>query len=279
MPGTDDFGNGNAILVASHPRSGTHLMIDLIRRQFPATKARRFYGLPLDHLYLNIERLTASERRFDEAKAHSILAKARRPIVKTHYLADFSETWVPEETNSLAPIWRALVDESCCIYVHRDPREVMVSLKQFLSKMNPAVAQASLPEFIRMEHWSGRTTMLGWWVEHVESWLERPGVLVLSYRRLLSDTEAIVREIAGYVNERPVRVEPLLPPKVNTVTRTRLDRLFSLAPASTAIIADARRHPAVHWNEVCSATDEEYLEATAGVLLERLGYSSQRTVG
>lgn len=279
MQGAEHERVGNAVLVASHPRSGTHLVIDLIRRQFPAMKTRRLYGRPLDHLYLNIERLTASKRRFDNATARAILAKTGRPIVKTHYLPDFSETWAPEETGQLTQEWRALVGTARCIYVHRDPRDVMVSLKQFLSPLDATVAQASLPEFIRMTHWSGRTSMLGWWAEHVSGWLDRPSVLAVPYHRLVSDTDAVVEEIAHHLDEQPVRIEPLLPPKVKTVMRARLDRFFSLAPASTAIIADSKRFPAVSWHEACSAEDEAYLVATAKGLLEQLGYGRPRQVG
>lgn len=264
--------NKNAILIASHPRSGTHLLIDFLRRQFPVTRAKRFYGLPLDHLYLNIERLTSLERRFEDSKAQSILAKAQRPIIKTHYLADFSETWVRAETGSLSQKWQFLIHDATIVYVYRDPRDVMVSLKQFLSPLDESVARATLPQFIRMPHWNGRTSMLGWWAEHVSGWLLKPGVLGVPYEKIISETERLLNDLAVHTKMVPICAEPLLPPKVKTVAQTRLNRLFSRSPDSTAIIANAKRFSAVPWQQECSMQDEIYLDEIAGRLLDQLGY-------
>src|SRR4051794_27731921 len=40
------------VVVASHPRSGTHLLIDLLRRQFPACASWKYPLERMDRLYL-----------------------------------------------------------------------------------------------------------------------------------------------------------------------------------------------------------------------------------
>ncbi len=42
---------GKPILIASHPRSGTHLTIDLLRKQFLECQSSKRLGEPLDKIY------------------------------------------------------------------------------------------------------------------------------------------------------------------------------------------------------------------------------------
>ncbi len=233
------------------------------------------FGKPLDHLYLNIERLTSDVRAFSDSLAEKILEGTPKPLIKTHYLADFSETWVAEETAQLSDKWRAVVTGARRVYVHRDPREVLVSYKQFLSPQHPDVADLSLGEFLRRPHWRGSDTMLEWWVRHVEGWLAQPGILSLGYRELIDDPHGTLDRIGAHIGERPDMREPYLPKKVSSVNRSRLGRLLSRAPASTAIIADAKRYPAQSWNEASTREDAHYLQEIAGSLMERLGYDPE----
>ena len=46
---------GKPILIASHPRSGTHLTIDLLRKQFQECQSYKRLGEPFDRLYLALE--------------------------------------------------------------------------------------------------------------------------------------------------------------------------------------------------------------------------------
>ncbi len=260
------------ILVASHPRSGTHLVLDVLRRQFSTARSRRMFGKPLDHLYLNIERLTSDFRPFSDGLADKILTATPNPLMKTHYLPDFSETWIAEETGELADRWRETVAAAHILYVHRDPREVMVSYKQFLSPQHSDVAEMTLGAFLRRPHWNGTDTMLQWWVRHVESWLAQPGIMVFGYRDLISEPRAMLEKISTYIGRKPDLRQPYLPKKVSSINRSRLGRLLSLAPASTAIIADTKSFPAQNWEAASTADDAIYLARIAGPLMERLGY-------
>jgi len=46
---------GSPILVISHPRSGTHLTIDFLRRQFEECQSYKYPFESQSHLYLPIE--------------------------------------------------------------------------------------------------------------------------------------------------------------------------------------------------------------------------------
>lgn len=260
------------LLVSSHPRSGTHLMIDVLRRQFPSTRSWRLFGRPLDHLYLNLERLVAENRRFDDAMALRIVARPRRPLMKTHFLADFSESWVADESGPMPPEWRDYADRAMHLYVHRDPRDVMASYKQFLSSIVPGVAEMTLGAFMRSPHWSGGEDRLGWWVRHVEGWRAVPGVMMVGYAALVKSPAAIIGDIEHMLGEASADRQPLLPPKVEKITDTRRHRLFSLAPHSTAIIADRQRFPLDDWRTALSPEDHGFIAQRAGGVMRSLGY-------
>lgn len=76
---------GKPILVASHPRSGTHLALDLLRKQFPVCASYKLPGQTLDRLYLALEALSApANQSISESTALKILSKSSRPLTKTH---------------------------------------------------------------------------------------------------------------------------------------------------------------------------------------------------
>jgi hypothetical protein len=264
------------VLIASHPRSGTHLVIDTIRRQFPSTRNWRWWGLPLDHLYLNVERLSAHSRRFDDALARRIVERPRRALMKTHYVSDFSESWVGEESAPPPPHWADFVSRAKVLYVTRHPLDTLSSYLQFLSAVDHGVEGMGLRDFLESPHWTGQTDRLGWWCDHVEGWLARPRIFHLRYEDVVRKPAATLDRLAGVLNEPWRNREPALPPKNTSITRTRADRLLRLSPSSTAIIADRRRYPPKPWREALSDTDLNWVEQRCGGLVERLGYSLAR---
>ena len=55
--------NSKPIIVFSHRRSGTHLLIDLLRKQFKECQSWKYPGEPIDCLYLTMESLFYRRRR------------------------------------------------------------------------------------------------------------------------------------------------------------------------------------------------------------------------
>src|SRR5450755_924617 len=72
------------IIVASHPRCGTHLLIDTLRLNFSECQSRKRVGERLDRLYLNFDDILRDESPLSCSVAEKILKRAQRPIIKTH---------------------------------------------------------------------------------------------------------------------------------------------------------------------------------------------------
>lgn len=264
------------ILVASHPRSGTHLAIDLLRRQFQSTRNWRWWGLPLDHLYLNLERLESPNRTFSDGLARKIVNRPRRALVKTHFEEDFSQSWVLEESTPPGPAWMDLLARSKVLYVVRHPMDVMVSYHQFMAGIDPTTTAMSFREFMRSPHWTGETDRLGWWQRHLTGWEARPGTMILRYEDIVVDTGPVLDRIGTWIGEAPVDLQPLLPPKVTSISQTRIDRAFRMSPSSTAIVADRMSFPAEDWSQALNDADKEWVNERIGPLLQRFGYALSR---
>ncbi|WP_417210222.1 sulfotransferase domain-containing protein [Antarctobacter sp.] len=261
------------VLVASHPRSGTHLAMDFLRRQFPSLANWRYWGLPLDHLYLNLERLGAQDRRFSEDLARRIVNRPRRALLKTHFQADFGSSWQPEESAPPNGPWRDLADHAQTIYIVRHPMNVMTSYHQFLSGIDPSRYATGFMQFLESDHWDASTDRLGWWERHVVDWTARPGTLVIRYEDVVKRPEATMRNLAEVLGERPANRMPPMPPKVSSITRTRFSRLLNLSPQSTAIVAERSRFPALDWRKELGAEERAKLAERLRPLLTRFDYS------
>ncbi len=260
------------VLVVSHPRSGTHLAMDLIRRHFASTRNWRCFGLPLDHLYLNLERLGADQRRFSPQKATRIVNRPKRAMLKTHFTSDFTSSWARSEAAPPLGAWRVLAEQALTLYVVRHPMDVMVSYHQFLSALDPQIADMDLMRFMHSAHWDDSTDRLGWWQEHLRGWCAAPHAHVTRYEDVVRATGQTLKSLSAAFEETPLYRKPLLPPKVTTLRHARMNRLFHLAPQSTAIIADRRRFPARDWRVSLSAENKRELSDRLSGELARFEY-------
>ena len=191
-------GVGGPVLVASHRRSGTHLTLDLIRRNFPACMPRM---LPLENphdSYLNLDRFEAGHPvACGEREALRILSKARRPLLKTH-----SEPGYDAVDPARRPFLEGLLAKAKTIYVWRDGKKVMCSMWTWRRVFDPA-ARVPFSEFIRQTDDRGRSRVRVWG-EHVSAWRAQPGVLVVDFERIVRDTHTLIEEIASFNPEQKV---------------------------------------------------------------------------
>jgi len=176
---------GQPVVVASHPRSGTHLTLDLLRKQFPACTSYKLPVQPLDRLYLALEALSAPPRRsISEAKALEILRKAPRPLVKTHSDPQFSHL------NHRFSEWQQwLQTDATIVYVFRDARATLCSYHLFMQSYDPT-ARCSLSEFIRKK--VNGESRVKQWVNHVEQWLCQPNVYPIRFEDIISQTSETI---------------------------------------------------------------------------------------
>lgn len=242
---------GVPIVVASHRRSGTHLTLDLLRRNFPACRPRM---LPLENphcAYFNIDRFEATTTLpCDEKEALRLLSKARRPSVKTHATADFPD--VPGERRAFV---EALMARGRVIYVHREGKKVMCSMWTWRRVFDPS-ARVPFSEFIRQTDGRGRSRPRVW-SEHVAAWRGRDGVLSVDFDRLVRVTREVLAEIGAFIGERPEIAEPPLP-------RSNTTRLESTIARLTGNLTSTNQHAAgdkpPRPEEIFSADDLAFFE-------------------
>lgn len=259
------FGIGKPVVVASHPRSGTHLTIDLLRKQFPACATHKLPAQPLDRLYFALEALSApSHQSITEAKALKILKKAQRPLVKTHADPSFGHL------NGQFSQWQSWLNQDATIlYIFRDGRATMCSFHLFMQSYDPS-ARCSLSEFMRQTI-DGQSRVKRW-VNHVEQWLAHPNVHPVQFEDIICRTAETIDKLACVLGVEAKHVEPLLPQSIRSLWHGRWVRLTSIAPESTAIIGYYRGQKSAKWKTAFSSSDHVFFESEAGNLLRRLGY-------
>ena len=189
-------GIGQPIIVASHPRSGTHLMIDLLRKQFPACATYKLPTQSLGCLYLAIEALSAPPGKdISEARALKILAKSERPIIKTHADPALSHL------NRQFQHWQQWLSQNATtLYIIRDGRAVLCSLHLFMQSYDPA-ARCSLSEFLHQTvNGQSRVQQRA---NHVEKWLAQPNVHPIRFEDIVKQTPTTLAKLSQILGTDP----------------------------------------------------------------------------
>lgn len=259
------------IIVAAHPRSGTHLLIDLLRRQFRESASWKYWGERNDRLYLTLDTAITGKPSRDLSKAVSVLKRVPRPVIKTHYLPGFDRGFFADQSTVVDGPWREIIDRSQIIYVYRDGRDVLRSLHAFMASFDKAV-RVSFPEFLRQEH-AGQNRVIRW-AKHVTEWRHQPDVFFVSYEAIIADTSCVLRDLAAFLQMEPLYDKPLLPPRMRGVWHSRWNRAFRMKPESTAIVARGRFHWGTEgrWQQTYTPEELEYFCTQAGATLQGLGY-------
>ena len=252
---------GEPIIVATHRRSGTHLTIDTLRRNFPECRPRM---LPLENQhksYFNIDAMNADHPTpHSRAEALRILGKSARPTIKTHAEPGFGEV-APEHQSFV----RSIVQRSRSLYISRDGRKVMCSLWAWRGTFDPG-SRVPFAEFIRQTDGRGRSRPREW-AEHVLAWLDAPGVVHYAFDRLVRDPAATLAEIGERFGLRLEPADPAIPPAVRSRRETWIARLRGDLTSTNQHIR-GKRPPRP--DEVFTAEDEAFFEREAGGAMERL---------
>jgi len=252
------------ILVASHPRSGTHLTIDFLRRQFADCASWKYPGETLDRLYLPLEALTAPRKGISPQMAMKILGRSPHPLIKTHsypqlahlaaHHSDFQD-WIHQNAHK--------------IYVVRDGRSVLCSLHLFMQSFAPDT-RCSLGEFLRQG--GNNQSRVKAWANHVQAWMDEQHVHLLKFEDLIQQPKQTLADLGRKLNLIPSYVEPLLPRSPKNIWHGRWARFTQRQPESTAIIGYYRGQKTQKWQEVFTKSDREFFHEEAGKLLIKLGY-------
>ena len=254
------------VVVASHRRSGTHLMLDSLR-----SNVRDVHGR-----FMTLERIEPSHEKHLPIAEFDRRLRSQRGVVlvKTHALPS-AGAWQAPGADEYAS---ELLATAPTIYVHRDGRDVLVSLYRFVQSYSAQVAEQSFAGFLRANHTgldAAGISRPAYWQRHVLAWLDRGPTVTASYEALQGEFEASLRSIADRLDLRlrPVLSQVRLEPRGRRVpVLHRIQRALGLRPVgSTAIRPRAGRVGG--WREMFDDADLAWFETEASEAMRRLGYS------
>jgi len=259
---------GQPVIVATHPRSGTHLVLDFIRKQFADCRSWKYLAETKNHLYLDIDPLLFSSRicKNDRDKirfAQKILKRAKHPTIKTHCLKrhlDHHSQWSNK-----------LIEKSKIVYVVRDGRSVLCSLHPFVKGYSEK-AQCSFRDFIRQE--SNGMSRCKKWANHVTEWMNTPDILFIRFEDVIKNTEATLAKIGEHLDLKPLYINPLLPKSIQSRRESIWLALTQLSPESTTHMNFSDQPKGKKYTELFSPEDRAFFQQETGDLLVRLGYES-----
>jgi len=249
---------GRPIVIATHMRSGTHLTLDLLRRQFQSCNAWKFPGEANDSMYLALDVLSGLKASWGEKRARRILSRSRRPLLKVH--------WTRPDLSNLranhADLADWLEEEAVFLHVVRHPYKVLASMWAWECSF-------SQKRITLNAQWVSQKILH--WVNHVQSWKARPDCELLRFEDIVHNTTETLQRIGCILGEAPQLVTPLLPPKLRGRWHSRLNRLLAIKPKSTEILTCEK---ASTFHQYFFNTNlQTVLEQHASPLMAELGYS------
>ena len=161
--------DSKTIVIATHRRSGTHWTIDALRNN----------SSDVSDTFMTLERVSSDHETPTPLPEFRRQLKVLdgRVLVKVHDLP-VATFWKREEERAFA---RSVLRESPAIYVHRDGRDVMVSLYYYMQSFDEDVKKQSFSEFLRSESkLDGVDTGMSrpaYWAHHARTWLQQPNLL------------------------------------------------------------------------------------------------------
>jgi len=198
----------NAILVSSHRRSGTHLLIDSIRKHVKGAEFPNHRHLPAD---FNLGSLFSKDERV--FKVFKNFLETDRPIIiKSHLL--------PEECDLKAPRdkFEALIleifEQAKKVYVAREGKAVLISLHRFLK------SDSNFSDFIREpnDHIVRElrseapfdANRVAYWAYHQAAWNGTAEVHTIDFSDLVKRFEPTMESLLAFL-EQPVPEHLSLP--------------------------------------------------------------------
>ena len=258
----------NTIVIASHRRSGMRWMIDALR-----TNCR-----DINDSYMSLEQMDADhDAAIPLAKfRRQLLNMDGRVLINVHDLPS-ADGWKGLDQRLFA---RTVLQHSPTIYVHRDGRDVMVSLYYYMQSFSETVRHQSFAQFLRggagLDDDESAFSRPGYWAFHVESWLEKDNLLAISYRELETNYEATVRKLASFLQvEVQDQLRPLSPPgptDSEPILGSMLGRL-GLRRRRGPDADPARGGRSGEWRKLFDKRDQAFFTREAGEMMRRLGYN------
>jgi hypothetical protein len=258
------------VVVASHRRSGTHLMLDLLRRHFEACRPPFRFGVnPHRYLYFVLDRLRPTHRHHVGVEAGlRFMRSTSMPTLKTHSTPEFSG--MPAQAKALC---EECMERGIVLYCVRDVRAVLASLHAFEAVSDPDL-RMSLSDYLRQEVNGKLRPQI--WADHIRAWIDfDPEPNIIYYEDVMAHPRAMVEQLSEWLDQPPRGINPVLPPKLRFRQRLWLARISGV-PESTNVMGRKLGIKPQNWRTVYTASDIELLEEHAGDVMRRLGYLQGR---
>jgi hypothetical protein len=177
------------IVVASHRRSGTHLLIDSLINNLENC-------LP-DYINLDTQGIPRSA---DYDCGQSCI------VCKTHAHGNIHAFFEAKGANHLEI--DSFLQKSKVIYIHRDGRDVLVSLYHYMKSFHKAVLKESFECFIKnlndfdADTYNGFLNRIEYWMFHIDSWSNLSGLPVyfVSFDEIIRDFCGSMRNIESFLD-------------------------------------------------------------------------------
>lgn len=148
-------------------------------------------------------------------------------------------------------------DRGQVIHVYRDVKSVLTSFYSYAKTFQPK-AEVPISEFIK-QSMCGRKNRPAYWQEMMNVWKCKKEVLQLDFDKIVKQTDDELKSIGKFLNLEANMTHPLLPKKMKSLRKFRLQRLFSFQPESTAILGVFNRE-SLKWQNVFSKDDLNFIE-------------------
>lgn len=257
----------NTVVIATHRRSGNQWAIDALRHNSP----------DINDSFMALDQIEKDHG------ASIPLAKFRRQLlnldgqvlINVHDLPS-ADNWKSLDERLFV---RTILHNSPTIYVHRDGRDVLLSLYYYMKSFSETVRNQSFSRFLRGESAlaaadSGMSRP-AYWAFHVNAWLARENVLSLAYHDLETNYDATVQRMAGFLG---VKLNARLQP-VNTLGRRQsenvLDSVLGRLGVAQRLSARGqyrRNGRSGEWRRVFDKQDRAFFIKEAGETLRQLNY-------
>jgi hypothetical protein len=193
------------LLVNSHRRSGTHFLIDYLRKNVPDAHFPNHWSLPVD---FNIGSLFSKDEKvftvFKEfINTEDIL------IIKSHLLPE--ELTIENPKDKFEELIKEIFEDSTKLYIQRDGKDVLVSLYHFLNSNVSfenfiKTPNEHIPKEIRIEKEFDKNRVI-YWGYHVESWQSQPDVYSIDFSDLKKNSETSLKILLKSIGLSSSRIQ------------------------------------------------------------------------
>jgi hypothetical protein len=220
---------GAPVVVASFMRSGTHLTIDTLRNNFDCFSTWKFPLENNSYLYADLDVYINPVSSWQRAGLRARLLRPSRPIFKCHWA--LSHWAAVKQAHPQLSAW--IEDQGKILLVVRDPRKILLSNIAWNVSSGVSTAKLDLPS----EAVSLLARLEQRWHQILTAGVAP--VHILDASKLPAVPSASLKQVAQFLDASLSQVHSI-PPPLQSIRASRIQRLVAMKPASTAILTNQK---------------------------------------